>query len=330
LKIKEINQENPENHFNLGINYFCNMKLYKQVLITGTNGLLGRKLVDLLLQQTHFDIIATSRGNDRFGCAPQYKHRYTYYPLDITQEADVELLFKKIDPEIIVHSAAMTKVDDCEVNQEAAFLTNVTATQYLLRGAKKWGSFFLYVSTDFVFDGKKGFYTEQDSPSPINYYGVTKLAAEKLVQNSYCDWAIVRTVLVYGVLPDMSRSNIVLWVKASLSAGKMIKVVDDQLRTPTLAEDLAEGCKLIIAKKATGIFHIAGSDLLTPYQMALQTADFFGLDKSLITPTNANFFVETGTRPLKTGCDISKARQLLGYEPHTFAQGLEIIAEQSK
>ncbi|MGB3466900.1 MAG: sugar nucleotide-binding protein, partial [Cyclobacteriaceae bacterium] len=141
-------------------------------------------------------------------------------------------------------------------------------------------------------------------------------------------WAIARTVLVYGIAHDMSRSNIILWVKKSLEEGTAIRVVNDQWRTPTLAEDLAKGCYLIAEKQAEGIFNISGKDLLNPYQMAIMTADYFGLDKSLITEVDGSTFTQPAKRPPKTGFVLDKAQSVLAYEPVSFKEGIAILAEQ--
>ncbi len=141
-------------------------------------------------------------------------------------------------------------------------------------------------------------------------------------------WAVARTVLVYAIANDLSRSNIILWVKSSLEAGKEIQVVDDQFRTPTLAEDLATGCILIAELSAEGVFHISGSDYLTPFQMAIMTAAYFGLDKTLIKRADSSTFTQPAKRPLKTGFIIEKAREQLGFQPKSFREGIAILANQ--
>src|SRR5690606_32602306 len=146
---------------------------------------------------------------------------------------------------------------------------------YLNEAAEQIGAFFLHLSTDFIFSGNEGPYDENGIPAPVNYYGESKLLAEEIVRNSKTKWAIARTVLVYGIVPDMSRSNIILWVKGSPESGKSIQVVDDQWRTPTLAEDLAMGCYLIVKNQSKGIYNISGGDMLTPYEMAIKTARYF-------------------------------------------------------
>lgn len=295
-----------------------------KVLITGSNGLLGQYLVQTFAADPRYTIIATGRGENRL----RRRHGYTYEPLDFTDKDAVAALVKKHMPQVIIHSGAMTQVDDCERNKEACWAANVDATQYLLEAATPLQSFFLQLSTDFIFDGLAGPYQEDDAPNPISYYGATKVAAERLVKHAALPWAIVRTVLVYGVADDPRRSNIITWVKQNLEQGKSIKVVDDQWRTPTLVQDLALGCKLVVDQRATGVFHISGKEVLTPYQMALQVADYFKLNAALMEKVTADTFTQVGKRPAKTGFVIDKATNVLGYTPRTFAEGLKIVAGQ--
>lgn len=292
-------------------------------MITGSNGLLGQHLVRLLSSDDAFDVLATSRGPNRLKAAS----RYQYQSLDIAQEAHVHQLMAIHKPDIIIHAAAMTHVDECQRHPEACWKANVEATRYLIRAAKEHECMFLLVSTDFIFDGNKGPYTEEALPNPVNFYGLSKLAAELLLYESGLSWAIARTVLVYGLAEDMSRSNIILWVKQSLEQGKRIRVVNDQWRTPTLVEDLAAGCMLIAEKGASGIFNISGGELLTPYDMAMQTAAYFHLDASLIEMADETTFQQEAKRPPRTGFDISKARSVLGYKPHSFQEGIAHMAK---
>ena len=296
----------------------------KKILLTGANGLLGQKMVLLLAQQANVHTIATARGEARFPIPAAIQ----YATLDITDEASVHQLIEKEQPHVVIHTAAMTQVDDCETQREACWLQNVEATRYIAEACAAHNTFLLHLSTDFIFDGKEGPYTEDAQPHPLSYYGESKWEAEKIVQKLTTPWAIARTVLVYGISQTASRSNIVLWVKKSLEEQKHIKVVDDQWRTPTLAEDLAMGCWLIAQKEAQGIFNISGKEMLTPYDMAIATADYFHLDKSYITRTDASGFSQPAARPPKTGFIIEKARNLLGYEPHSFAEGIAILEQQ--
>ena len=295
-----------------------------KILITGSNGLLGQKLVSLLAQQTDIQLIATSRGANRM----DFTNGYEYQEMDITDAKQVAEVIEKVRPDSIIHTAAMTNVDQCEGEKNSCWEMNVKAVEYLTKACEKHQIFLCHLSTDFVFDGKSGPYLEEDLPSPVSFYGWSKYAAEEVVKRSKCPWSIVRTVLVYGITNDMSRSNIILWVKNSLEQQKAIKVVTDQFRTPTLAEDLAMGCYLVVSKKAQGIFHISGKDFLTPYEMAIKTADFFGLDKSLISQVDAKNFTQPAKRPARTGFILDKAVKVLGYNPVSFEEGIEVLAGQ--
>lgn len=296
----------------------------KKILVTGSNGLLGQKLIEKLSKAKNVEVVATARGENRLPFTDNYK----FVSLDITKKEEVETVFEVEKPDVVIHTAAMTNVDQCETEKDACWNLNVKAVEYLVEASKKHNSFFLHLSTDFIFDGKAGPYDEKAEANPLSYYGWSKYAAEKLVISSDVKWAIARTVLVYGIAHDMSRTNIILWVKNSLEQGKSINVVNDQWRTPTLAEDLADGCILIAEKEAEGIFNISGKDLLNPFQMAIMTADYFNLDKSLITEVDGTKFTQPAKRPAKTGFILDKPIEVLGYNPKTFQEGIAFVAEQ--
>jgi dTDP-4-dehydrorhamnose reductase len=298
-----------------------------KILLTGSNGLLGQKIVNLLSEKSDTALIITSKGENRISETPK---NATFESLDITNELEVTRIFGKYQPQAVIHTAALTNVDECELNPEACYLQNVVATENIAKACKAQNSFLVHLSTDFIFDGKTGMYDENAVPNPISIYGESKLKAEQIILQTLDNYAIARTVLVYGITPKMSRTNIILWVKKSLEEGKNIKVVDDQWRTPTLAEDLAMGCYLLAEKQITGIFNISGKELLTPYEMAIKTADFFGLDKTLIEKADASSFTQPAQRPPRTGFNIEKAEKILGYQPHSFHQGLELLAKQIK
>lgn len=296
----------------------------KKILITGSNGLLGQKLVELLLKQPHVQCIATARGVNRL----PFTEGYAYYSMDITDREQVNDVIAQVKPDVIVHGAAMTNVDQCEFEKENCWAQNVKAVEYIVEACQQHNIFLCHVSTDFIFDGTSGPYTEEGEANPLSFYGWSKYAAEKVVAHSKLRWAIARTVLVYGIAYDMSRSNIILWVKKSLEEKKNIKVVTDQWRTPTLAEDLAMGCFLIADQEAEGIFNISGKDLLTPYEMAIMTAEYFGLDQSLIAQADSTTFTQPAKRPARTGFVLDKSQTVLGYAPHSFTEGIAILAGQ--
>jgi dTDP-4-dehydrorhamnose reductase len=294
-----------------------------KILVTGSNGLLGQKLSTVLMRDEKITPILTARGNPVLPIS-----RGTFAALDITDHASVDQVLKQFQPDVVINTAAMTLVDLCETQQDACWTANVTSVDHLIKGCEAIGAHLIHVSTDFIFDGSYGPLDETAQPGPVNFYGKSKLAAEQLLQESRIPWCILRTVLVYGVTHDMGRSNIVLWVKESLEQGKKINVVNDQWRTPTLAEDLAQGCYLAAQKKATGIYNISGKDFLTPFDIATRTAAFFKLDASLINPTNSTQFKQPARRPLKTGFVIEKAKAELGYQPHSFEEGLALLSRQ--
>jgi len=296
----------------------------KKILITGSNGLLGQKLVDKLKQHKKFELIASSRGENRISD----KSGYVYEDLDITDREAVLACFEKHRPEILINTAAMTNVDACEENKAQCWKLNVDAVSYLNEAAEKHQTHFIHLSTDFVFDGEDGPYKEEDQPNPLSYYGESKLAAEKLLQQSKTKHAIVRTILVYGIVEDMSRSNIVLWAKGALEKKEKLNIVNDQYRTPTLAEDLADGCILIAEKAAEGIFHISGKDMMRIDELVRRVAKHYNLDDSFIHEVSSASLNQRAKRPSKTGFILDKARNVLNYQPHSFEEGMTKLDEQ--
>ena len=232
--------------------------------------------------------------------------RYKYYSLDITDDDALHDIMFHEKPDVVVHTAAMTRVDDCELKRDESFKINVLGTSFALSNAEKFSGRFIHISTDFVFDGEKGNYKEDDALGFVNWYGFTKIEAEELVSAAKIPTTIIRTCLVYGNALYGTRNNIISWVKDKLEKNEKIKVVDDQVRTPTYVRDLADGILQVIKQNANGIFHISGKDVLTPYAMALQTAEFFSLDKNLIEKVNASNFAEPARRPKKQALSLTK------------------------
>ena len=298
----------------------------KKVLITGSNGLLGQKLVYALKQREDVEVLATARGENRL----VDQIGYQYISLDISNQQEVEEVFAQYQPQIVMHCAAMTNVDICESKREECWNINVQSVDYLCNAAEKVKAHFIHVSTDFIFDGKSGPYKEDAIANPVSYYGESKLAAEKIVEKYQGSWAILRTVLVYGLVDNMSRSNIVLWAKGELEKGKSIDVVNDQFRTPTLAEDLAKGCILAMDKKAQGIYNISGKDYMSIIELVNKVADYYHLDKSLIKPISSESLKQPAKRPPVTGFILDKAIKDLGYTPHSFEEGIAILEQQMK
>lgn len=268
--------------------------------------------------------MAISRGINRH----PLRFGYTYRAADITSTEEMEAVFREFEPTDVIHTAAMTQVDACEDNQEACDAINVHAVSSLCRLCEEYGSRLIHLSTDFIFDGTAGPYREEDAPNPLSYYGLSKLKAEEIIQKSKVSYAILRTILLYGITPAMSRSNIVLWVKSSLEAGKQIRVVNDQVRSPTLAEDLAIACVSAVMKEAKGIYHVSGGEIMPVIEIAKRVADFWKLDKSLISEIDSASLNQRAKRPPVTGFILLKSQTELAYKPHSFEQGLAVLNRQ--
>ena len=299
--------------------------LYRRILITGANGLLGQALVALMSRQPEYDVLAT--GRDTFPRFADASCGYT--ALDITEPQEVERLLQDFTPDVVVNCAALTQVDLCETERDLCWRVNVDAVEHLAGQCRRIGARLVQVSTDFVFDGANGPYREEARPNPINFYGKSKLAAENVTRDAGIDgWAIARTVLVYGTANDLTRSNIALWVIDKLSKGEPIHVVTDQWRSPTYVHDLAAGIERIVRFGKTGIFHLSGREYLTVYDFARTIAEVFDLDASLIHPTDHTRFQQAAFRPPRTGFIILKAETELGYKPHTLRAALRHLGSR--
>ncbi|MDQ7039856.1 MAG: dTDP-4-dehydrorhamnose reductase [Rhodothermus sp.] len=299
--------------------------LYQRILITGANGLLGQELVAQLSRHAEYDVLATARDPE-----PRFQGGSCgYVPLDITDAQAVRRLFQDFTPTVVINCAAMTQVDQCEIEKEACWRVNVEAVETLARLCRQFGARLIQVSTDFVFDGTAGPYHETDRPNPINFYGRSKLASENVVREAGIDrWAIARTVLVYGTGVRLGRSNIALWVIEQLSQGRRIRIVTDQWRTPTYVVDLATGIERIVRYNKHGIYHISGREFLTVYDFACLIADVFDLDRSLIEPVDSATLNQVAPRPPRTGFIILKAETELGYRPRSIPEALRHLGQR--
>ncbi len=295
-----------------------------KILITGSNGLLGQKLIYGLRNNNQIELIATARGENRVS----EKTGYVFESMDLTDAAIVKSILESHKPDCIIHTAAMTNVDACELDPDACELQNVTSVKNLLAGCTTSHPHFIDISTDFVFNGEAGPYKEEDEVAPLSVYARSKVEAEKLVMNSGLKWAILRTMIIYGVTDDEQRSNVIIWTKNSIEQGKEITVITDQFRGPTLAEDLADACIQAALRKAEGIYHVSGREVMAIIDISIEVAAFFELDKNFIKPITTASLNQPAKRPLRTGFIISKAERDLGYKPHSLKEGIAIIADQ--
>ena len=298
-----------------------------RVLLTGSNGFLGQKFSEKLSEYPAINsILGLSKSPNR----NPFLNDSTFKQLDLLDTNALAKVIQEYQPTHILHTAALTAVETCEEKPELAQKINVNLSVQLAQIAKENNIHYTFLSTDFVFDGQHGPYKESDAVGARNNYGQTKIEAEKQITAVNPEAAILRTILVYGTIPDKNRSNLVLWAKKQLENGSPIKVVSDQWRMPTWVDDLADACYSAMQKKASGIFHISGDEMMTVLQAVEKLADTWNLDKSLISPITAAEIGQATNRPSKTGFILDKAEQILNYKPTSFVVSLQKIKEQLK
>ncbi len=294
----------------------------KRVLVCGSNGLLGQRLAFALDGEPEYEVLHTS--HQRSFVSEQSLFDYTQ--LDISNRSDVKSLILSYHPDIVLNAAAMTNVDHCERERELAWKVNVTGVEHLVEVCRRINAKLIHVSTDYVFDGKYGNYTEDDRANPINYYGKTKLAGENVIVSSGIEYAILRTILVYGLGVNV-KNNFALWVINNLNEGKQIRCVEDQTSNPTHVHDLAMAMKSMMERDLSGLFHISGPETISRYDFAMKAAEIFGYDKSLITRIKTSDLEPRAVRPMKTSFIIDKAKKQLHYNPMNITQGLMMMQQ---
>jgi dTDP-4-dehydrorhamnose reductase len=277
-----------------------------KLLITGASGLYGSKLAEIALL-TGFEVFSCD-VEDLPACGNTIK-------FDVTNKGLVDEAFRRVKPDIVVHAASLTDVDKCELNKELAWKVNVEGTRNIIEGSLSVDSFLFYVSSDYIFNGEKGCYKEMDTPDPINYYGLTKLEAEKLVKKSELSYCIGRPSVIYGSIPAAGKVNFSLWLIENLSKGERVRILTDQWNTPTLNTNLAEMTIEIIKRKMTGTYHLCGATRVSRFQFAQLIAETFGLDKGLIIPVDSSTFSWPAKRPADSSLDTTKAEQMLQTKP---------------
>lgn len=295
----------------------------KRVLVVGSNGLLGQKVTELLVRGSSYDITLSSRAE-----VPMRElHSTRYVRMDLTSRKEVKTVIHSVEPDFIINCAAMTNVDACEKEKEGAWRINTTGVENLIDAAKKNDATIFHISTDYVFDGKDGPYDEEARPNPLSYYGKTKLASENALRVSGLPFFIARTMVLYGYEPGV-KPNFALWLVQSLEKKLPVRVVDDQLGNPTLVDDLAHGILSAIELGRTGVYHLAGRDIMSRYDFALTLARVFEFDPALITPIQTSLLRQPAPRPLKSGLVTLKAEVELAYRPSTAEHGLRVLKSQ--
>ena len=297
-----------------------------KIMLTGSNGLLGQKLVEKICNDDRFELIATSLGN----CVLD-SDGFKYYSLDVTDQEKINQFVSKHLPDAIINTAAVTNVDYCEKNKVQCDNVNVKAVEYLSEICSKKNIHLVHISSDFIFDGNKNdLYNENDLPNPLSYYGLSKLKSEKIFYDKKFNWTILRTSVVFGVAKNLQKTNIVLWAIEQLKNEKKIKIVDDEFRAPTLAEDLSEACINAIISKSYGIYNTSGPMVMSIYNIVVEIARHFNFPVQNIKRISSKILAQKAKRPKFTGLELTKAKKKLNYSPKSFKESLNLIETQIK
>jgi dTDP-4-dehydrorhamnose reductase len=294
--------------------------LKRRILITGANGMLGQRITRFFINRKDVHLMTASLESE-----PVFSN-IDFARFDITKREDVKNIIYDFYPDFIINAAGFTNVDRSEKERETAWKVNVKGVEYLSEGARVIDAHLINFSSDYIFDGKKGEYSERDKPNPLSYYGRTKLASENALKISGCYYTILRTNVLYGVAE--SRPDFVRWVIDKLNKGEEIKIVTDQINNPTFIDDISFLISKIIEFKKTGLYHIGGREFISRYNFALRIADYFGLNKNLIIPVTTEELNQSAKRPLKGGLLTLKAESELGYKPLSIDESLRIMKKE--
>jgi len=290
----------------------------KKILIIGISGLLGNKIYNL-----------AKKDYQVFGTYNTHKPSIeNVYQLDVTKRADVFKLIGNIKPDFVIDTHALHNVDYCELHPEEAWLVNVEGTKNVAEACKTFGCKYVFISTDYVFDGKKATpYTEKDKPNPLNYYAKTKLIAEEAIKILTSDYIIARTAVLFGV-GGLGKEPFALWLIKKLKNGEEVKAVIDQYNNPTLVDNLAEMLLTLCEKDKVGLFHITGKTNLNRYEFSIKIAETFGLNKELIRPITTPELNQVAPRPRKVALDVSKLERATKLKALTIDEALNIFKQQ--
>jgi dTDP-4-dehydrorhamnose reductase len=281
-----------------------------RLFVTGGSGLMGSKVAKLALENGHEVFSGYAHHEPEYGVGVKF---------DLADGDSVADAVRYSRPDYIIHTAALKDVDLCETNKELAYKMNVLSTKILAEEAEKVGAFTIYTSTDYVFDGSRGMYKEDDLTGPVNYYGYSKLLGE-----TYCD-AIARTCVIYGSQPASGKVNYALWILKGLTEGKAVKVVVDQYITPTLNTNLASMVLELAERRLKGVYHLAGATRISRYDFAVKIARTFGLDENRIVRSRMSEMMWAAKRPVDSSLDISKASQCLNAKPWSIEEALKTL-----
>ena len=284
-------------------------------LVTGSAGLIGNRIVSDLERS----------GEIVYSC---YNNMKPFYgiptKLNLSNLDDIHKNFQKFQPDVIIHCAALTDVEKCEMEPKLANSINTKATEIIAKETERLGSYLIYFSTDYIFDGKKGLYNETDFPNPLNHYGKTKLAGEKTVETNTSKWSIIRTSTPFGT--NSSKKTFPVWLLENLQKNKEVNILEDQFTSPTYVPNLSKMILEIVTRNLEGFFHLAGSTRISRFEFAKLIAKKLNLDSSLLNPVKIDTMPWNATRPLDSSLDISKINSSLRTKPFTIEESLDDYA----
>ncbi len=286
-------------------------------LITGSAGLVGSQVVKDLTQQNHTVYSCYYNSKPEHGIATK---------LDLTNQDTIRDTINKIKPDKIIHLAAMTGVDLCEEKPELAMKINADATKILARQAAKSNCFFVYVSTDYIFDGINGMKKESDTPNPLGYYGKSKLAGEIALSKLASPYAIARTSTPFGL--HKTKKSFPIWVKENLESKKDIPVLVDQITSPTYVPNLSGMLIEIATRQLVGIYHTAGASSISRYNLAEMISEKLNLDKKFLRPASIGEMDWKAQRPKDSSLDVSLTSEILNEKPQTIQYSLDCLIDE--
>ena len=295
----------------------------KNVLVVGSNGLLGQKMTELLVRGSASTVTLASIEPRPL----RQLQSASYHQMDVTSKKEVKQVVFGCEPDVILNCSGMTNVDACEKERELAWKINVSGVENLIEAARRNNAKIVHVSSDYIFDGKAGPYGEDARPEPINYYGKTKLASENVLRASGLDFFIARTIVLYGHAHGV-KPNFALWLIQNLEKKLPLRVVDDQFGNPTLVDDLAYGLLKAVELERQGVYNIAGREVVSRFEFALRLTRMFGFDPTLLTPIKTSQLHQPAMRPLKSGLVTLRAEVELGIKPSTVDEGLAVLKNQ--
>ena len=287
-------------------------------IVTGSAGLIGSQLVNDL--EKSGEIVYSCYNNVKPLCGIPTK-------LNLLNLEDIHKFFKKIQPDVIIHSAALTDVEKCEVEPKLANSINVKSTEIIAKEAENLDSYLMYISTDYVFDGKKGSYRETDLTNPLNHYGKTKLSGEKIIKDKTSKWSIIRTSTPFGT--HSFKKTFPVWVFENLKNNKKINVLEDQFTSPTYVPNLSKMILEIITRNLEGFFHLSGSTKISRFEFAKIVLEKFNLDSSLLNPVKIDSMPWKAHRPIDSSLNISKINTILKTKSYTIKQSFDDYTLQS-